>query len=98
LQTLRGDKVDFDDAYLVCGQCHFNRQKDWYFGAHGKRVADWRGPRTLYNCTHCHDPHTPAIAPRAPARPPPVRAGLKPMDNPHAAEPVSAYTTKGTQP
>lgn len=79
LHTLNGQNVDFDDAYLVCGQCHFNRQKDWYFGAHGKRVANWKGDRVIYNCTHCHDPHDPTIKPRAPSRPPPVRVGLKPM-------------------
>ena len=79
LHTLRGELVSFNDAYLVCGQCHFNRQKDWYFGAHGKRVANWQGPRQIYNCTHCHDPHNPTIKPREPQKPPPVRAGLTRM-------------------
>jgi len=79
LHTLAGQPVDFNDAYLVCGQCHFNRQKDWYFGAHGKRVGNWRGERVIYNCTHCHDPHDPSVKPRAPSKPPPVRAGLSPM-------------------
>lgn len=76
LSTLLGEPVDFDDAYIVCGGCHANRYRDWSFGAHGKRVANWQGERTLYNCTHCHDPHSPAIEPRAPQPPPPVRAGL----------------------
>jgi hypothetical protein len=79
LQTLAGDEVDFNDAYLVCGQCHYQPQRDWYFGAHGKRVGNWQGERELYNCTHCHDPHAPAVRPRAPEPPPPVRAGLQPM-------------------
>lgn len=77
LRTLDGArKLEFDDAYLVCGQCHANRQKDWYFGAHGKRVANWQGERQLNNCTHCHDAHDPAIKPRKPQPPPPVRPGL----------------------
>ncbi len=76
LHTLEGQPVDYDDAYLVCGQCHFNRQKDWYFGGHGKRVANWQGERMIYNCTYCHDPHSPSLKPRAPSPPPPVRAGL----------------------
>lgn len=76
LRTLLDEPVDFDAAYLVCGGCHANRQKDWYFGAHGKRVANWQGEHELYNCTHCHDPHSPAIKARAPQPPPPVRAGL----------------------
>jgi hypothetical protein len=77
LITLLDEPVDFDDAHLVCGGCHANRHKDWYFGAHGKRVANWQNERTLYNCTHCHNPHDPAIKPRAPKPAPPVRAGLE---------------------
>ena len=76
LTTLLNELVDFDEAHIVCGGCHSNRHKDWVFGAHGKRVANWQGDRTLYNCTHCHDAHNPAIKARAPKPPPPVRAGL----------------------
>lgn len=79
LRGLQSTSVDFDDAYLVCGQCHFRQQKDWYFGAHGKRVANWQGRREIYNCTHCHDPHDPTLKPRAPQPPPKLRAGLAPM-------------------
>jgi len=77
LRTLLEEPVDIDEAHLVCGGCHANRHKDWYFGAHGKRVANWQNERTLYNCTHCHDAHSPAIKARAPKAAPPVRAGLK---------------------
>ena len=77
LNTLLNELVDFDESHLVCGGCHANRHKDWYFGAHGKRVSNWQGDRTLYNCTHCHNPHKPAIEARAPKPAPPVRAGLK---------------------
>lgn len=77
LNTLLKELVDFDEAHLVCGGCHANRHEDWYFGAHGKRVANWQGERTLYNCTHCHNPHSPSIKARAPKPAPPVRAGLK---------------------
>ncbi|MEE4376756.1 MAG: cytochrome C [Candidatus Competibacteraceae bacterium] len=77
LGTLRGEKVGYDQTYLVCGQCHFPQQKDWFFGAHGKRVGNWQGEREIYNCSQCHDPHAPVILPRAPQLPPPVRAGLE---------------------
>jgi len=77
LKTLLGEPVDFDDAHLVCGGCHSSRHKDWYFGAHGKRVDNWQGERTLYSCTHCHDAHNPSITARAPKPAPPVRAGLE---------------------
>ena len=80
LHTVGGAKVDFDQSYLVCGQCHGARQRDWAFGAHGKRVAGWQGERQIYACTHCHDPHNPLLQPRAPSPPPPLRAGLTPMD------------------
>lgn len=76
LRTLLGERVDFDDAHVVCGGCHANRHKDWSFGVHGKRVANWAGDRIQYNCTHCHNAHSPAIEPRAPKPPPPVRSGL----------------------
>jgi hypothetical protein len=79
LHTVGGAKVDFDQSYLVCGQCHSARQRDWFFGAHGKRVAGWKGEREIYSCTHCHDPHSPTLKPRAPSAPPPLRAGLAPM-------------------
>lgn len=79
LWTLLREPVDFDEAYIVCGGCHANRQRDWYYGAHGKRVGGWTGERVVYNCTHCHDPHSPSIKPREPAPAPPVRAGLEPQ-------------------
>lgn len=89
LHTLSGQQVDFNDAYLVCGQCHFPRQKDWYFGGHGKRAANWKGERVLFNCTHCHDPHDPTLKPREPSPKPPIRAGLKPM-------PISGHAVQST--
>jgi hypothetical protein len=79
LHTVRDGEVDFDEAWKVCGQCHSNRQKDWYYGAHGKRVYDWKGEPTRYNCTHCHNPHRPPFMQRKPQPKPPVRAGLEPM-------------------
>jgi hypothetical protein len=79
LVLLDGTPVEFDDAHMVCGQCHGNRHRDWWFGAHGKRAANWSGERVVWNCTHCHDAHHPALAPRKPSKPPPVRAGLAPM-------------------
>jgi hypothetical protein len=79
LHTVQDGKVDFDEAWKVCGQCHSNRQKDWYYGAHGKRVYDWKGEPTRYNCTHCHNPHRPPFMHQKPQPKPPVRAGLEPM-------------------
>lgn len=96
LHGISGNRIGFNESDQLCAQCHSARQRDWLFGAHGKRVADWRGPRTLYACTHCHDPHNPALAPRAPSAPPPVRAGLTPMQPVrHEAPPLSKLTQPG---
>ena len=86
LATLAGERVSFDQADQVCAQCHAAVHQDWTFGVHGKRVGRWQGPREIYSCAHCHDPHDPAVRPRAPEPPPPVRAGLEPMpqDDHHA--------------
>lgn len=79
LATATGETVGFDNADQVCSECHYRVHRDWVFGAHGKRVGQWQGDRTLYSCAHCHNPHQPAVRPRAPEGPPAVRAGLEPM-------------------
>ena len=76
IRTLEGEKLAFDDAYIVCAQCHPREAEDWSFGAHGKRVENWRGERRILNCTACHYQHSPAIKPRRAEPPPPVRRGL----------------------
>lgn len=76
LQTLEGDKLDFDDAYLVCSQCHSRQARDWVHGGHGKRAGNWDGERAVYNCTDCHYQHRPGLKPREPKSGPVVRQGL----------------------
>ncbi len=76
LRSLKNNAIDFDQSYRLCGQCHFQRQKDWFFGAHDKRMGNWLGERILYLCTECHDPHSPSIKPIKPNPPPKVRKGL----------------------
>jgi hypothetical protein len=46
LVSLRGRPVSYDDAYQLCGQCHFQRL-DWYFGGHGKRQGAWESQREI---------------------------------------------------
>lgn len=67
LEDKKGNKIDFDHSYQLCGQCHFRQKRDWLGGAHGKRVEHWAGERVVYNCTTCHNPHNPRFAPRFPA-------------------------------
>lgn len=54
-------KVGFNNSYKLCMQCHFQQGKDWIGGAHGKRLASWRGKRVIMNCTECHNPHDPSF-------------------------------------
>lgn len=67
LEDKKGRKIDYDHSYQLCGQCHFRQKRDWLGGAHGKRVKYWAGDRVVYNCTTCHDPHSPRFAKRFPA-------------------------------
>jgi hypothetical protein len=66
LEDKKGRKIEFDHSYQLCGQCHFRQKRDWSGGAHGKRVTYWAGDRVVYNCTTCHDPHSPRFAKRFP--------------------------------
>jgi hypothetical protein len=84
LHTLLGEEVGYDESHRVCGGCHSHKLRDWKYGAHGKRVANWHGERRLYGCPECHNPHRPEIAPRPALPPPQVRTGLKRVDG-HAA-------------
>ena len=47
LASLRGEPISFNESYKLCGQCHFERQKDWYFGGHGKRVGAFDDPNEI---------------------------------------------------
>jgi hypothetical protein len=67
LEDKKGRKIDFDHSYQLCGQCHFRQKRDWLGGAHGKRVSNWAGDRVVYNCTTCHNPHSPKFEKRFPA-------------------------------
>lgn len=67
LEDKKGRKIDFDHSYQLCGQCHFRQKRDWLGGAHGKRVDNWAGERVVYNCTSCHNPHSPRFEKRFPA-------------------------------
>ena len=77
LKTLEGEYVNFEEAYILCSQCHVNEARDWAFGAHGKRVNNWQGKRQVYNCTVCHYQHSPAHKYRDAKPGPEIRMGLE---------------------
>lgn len=66
LNTGTGTKVDFDHSYQMCGTCHFRQKSDWIGGVHGKRIQNWEGTRAVFNCTGCHNPHSPRFTKRWP--------------------------------
>jgi hypothetical protein len=47
LVSIRRRPIDYDEAYKLCGQCHFQRFKDWNFGGHGRRAGAWPVPRDV---------------------------------------------------
>jgi cytochrome c5 len=62
LHMLQGKKITYNEAFLLCGQCHKNKFDDWKNGAHGKKFAFWDERGAYQNCTSCHNPHRPASA------------------------------------
>ena len=94
LRTLEGEKVGFDDAYVICSQCHTSQARDWAYGAHGKRVGNWRGERKVLNCTACHYQHRPAWKPRDAKSGPEIRQGLERPD--HWAARAQRHATQHT--
>jgi hypothetical protein len=65
-----GERIPFSESYALCGQCHYDKYRDWRLGIHGKRVGRWDGAKTYLLCVHCHDPHAPAVKALVPARGP----------------------------
>jgi hypothetical protein len=77
LHLASGELVPFEESYLLCGQCHGEKLRDWRAGVHGRRTGEWNGHKRYLLCAHCHNPHQPrfrAVAPK-PAPAPPVRRG-----------------------
>ncbi|MDH5758053.1 MAG: hypothetical protein OEZ65_00600 [Gemmatimonadota bacterium] len=61
-----GQRATMDQAYRLCAGCHYMQAEDWVGGAHGKRIAGWRGERVVLSCTGCHNPHSPRFPIREP--------------------------------
>ena len=68
LRSLQGAPIEFNHAYQLCAQCHFQQARDWSGGAHGKRLGGWASPRVIKNCTGCHNAHNPRLEKRWPSR------------------------------
>jgi hypothetical protein len=63
-------RVEFDESWRLCTQCHGVKLADWRAGVHGKRTGNWWGPKEYWSCVACHDPHSPRYQALEPMRPP----------------------------
>jgi uncharacterized CHY-type Zn-finger protein len=77
LRLASGELIDFEQSYLLCGQCHGEKLRDWRAGVHGRRTGEWDGKQTYLLCAHCHNPHEPRFSPIVPEVAP-VRPGWRP--------------------
>ncbi len=71
LHLVDGTLIDFSKLYLLCGQCHGDKLRDWKAGVHGKRTGYWNGQKQYLLCVNCHNPHSPHFKPIKP-KPAPV--------------------------
>lgn len=67
LKSLTNKKIDFNQSYKLCSQCHSKEFEDWKGGAHGKRMGGWTSPRASKSCVDCHNPHKPGFETRFPS-------------------------------
>lgn len=70
LHLVNGERIDFTVSYLLCGQCHGDKYRDWRVGVHGKRTGHWNGTKEYLLCVNCHNPHSPHFKPLKPLPPP----------------------------
>ena len=76
LRLQGGTVVPLDEAYRLCGQCHYAATEAWASGGHGKRLDGWSGTRVVMGCTDCHEPHEPEVPKRIPFRGPTLPPGV----------------------
>lgn len=76
LRTRDGTLLKIHESNQLCGSCHGPTLRDWEVGIHGRVSGFWdksKGPSTKQDCASCHDPHSPAFPPIAPAPAPQSR-------------------------
>jgi|WetSurMetagenome_2_1015567.scaffolds.fasta_scaffold02393_5 hypothetical protein len=70
LHLVDGTLIDFSRSFVLCGQCHGDKYRDWKVGVHGKRTGHWNGEKQYLLCVNCHNPHSPHFKPLKPLPPP----------------------------
>ena len=66
LNLLDGTLISYNEIYRLCGQCHGKVKYNWEHGMHGSLAGHWDGERTIFNCSICHNPHSPKFEPMEP--------------------------------
>jgi len=66
LRLAGGTLVSFEKSYLLCGQCHGEKLRDWRRGIHGRRTGCWNGKKEYLLCVNCHNQHAPHFKPLHP--------------------------------
>jgi len=51
--------VSFAESYVLCGQCHGEKLRDWRAGVHGRRTGQWNGHKTYLLLRALPQPHQP---------------------------------------
>lgn len=85
-------RVEWEDSWRLCTQCHGQRLEEWRRGVHGKRTGHWHGSKEYQPCVSCHDPHAPRFQQLEPMPPPRRPTEAVRPDAGAAAEGVSVET------
>jgi len=65
-----GSDISASTPEMLCAKCHGPKYRDWKVGVHGRPSGHWDpnlGGSVRTSCMSCHDPHSPAFKPIAPA-------------------------------
>jgi hypothetical protein len=63
-------RIQLEDSWQLCTQCHGEKLPDWRAGVHGKRTGHWRGTKEYRTCVACHNAHAPPFQSIEPMPPP----------------------------
>jgi len=86
LRLASGKLLGFNESYMLCGQCHGDKLRDWKVGIHGQRTGYWNGNKKYLLCVHCHDPHSPRFKQLTPEPPPEVHGRVTTTDSQQTEE------------
>ncbi len=81
LRLFNGSEIPFEEAPLLCSQCHGVIYEEWKEHIHGRWVGSIENPEPDVICTDCHNPHDPEFKPIEPEKPPEKPPASKEIPN-----------------